>query len=160
MVLYLKYNIVLKFAQLGNFLILFSSFVQEFASLRVYSKSCSLEPPPGFSILPQVQLSSTGIPVTKSAALSPSVSHSNISTSPILHANVESSISEDMNSARQTPGISSQPLPTCKWFYIDSVGKIQGPFGNLQMSGWMAAGFLPLGIELRRDCDECFLTLG
>ncbi|VDP80906.1 unnamed protein product [Echinostoma caproni] len=59
----------------------------------------------------------------------------------------------------QTSGAQISASPGFKWFYIDSAGQVQGPFGNVQMSGWMAAGFLPLGIELRRDCDDCFLTL-
>ncbi|TPP62887.1 GYF domain containing protein [Fasciola gigantica] len=134
--------------------------IEGISSLRVYSKSCSLEPPPGFSIPPPIQLSSTGIPVTEPAACA-SKSHSNTVTESLLTSNMGSVISEEIKSGSvsQTPGVSALIPSAFKWYYVDSVGKIQGPFGNLQMSGWMAAGFLPLGIELRRDCDECFLTL-
>ncbi|THD26942.1 PERQ amino acid-rich with GYF domain-containing protein 2 [Fasciola hepatica] len=135
--------------------------IEGISSLRVYSKSCSLEPPPGFSIPPPIQLSSTGIPVTEPVACPSSIAHSNTVTESLLTSNMRSVISEEIKSGSvsQTPGVSA-PIPSAfKWYYVDSVGKIQGPFGNLQMSGWMAAGFLPLGIELRRDCDECFLTL-
>ncbi|KAF6776922.1 hypothetical protein AHF37_03710 [Paragonimus kellicotti] len=46
-----------------------------------------------------------------------------------------------------------------RWYYVDSMGQTQGPFTNQQMAAWLAGGYLPLSIEIRRDCDECFLTL-
>lgn len=48
----------------------------------------------------------------------------------------------------------------CNWYYIDLFTCTQGPFTNQQMSTWLAGGYLPLALKIRRDCDECFLSLG
>ncbi|CAL8091606.1 unnamed protein product [Calicophoron daubneyi] len=113
------------------------SVTQGVGSVRIHSKSCSVDPPPGFDSPETSQ--------TASSTVCTEVKH--LSNAPA---------STESGSFGQTIDSSSS---STRWYYIDSMGQTRGPFANQQMSNWLAGGFLPLGIEIRRDCDECFLTL-
>ncbi|XP_063305860.1 GRB10-interacting GYF protein 1 isoform X2 [Pelobates fuscus] len=47
-----------------------------------------------------------------------------------------------------------------KWFYMDTQGKIQGPFCTEEMAEWFNAQYFDKSILLRRECDEGFRPLG
>ncbi|TGZ64019.1 hypothetical protein CRM22_006565, partial [Opisthorchis felineus] len=105
---------------------------------RVHSKSCSAEPPPGFDASSQH---------TTNRNPHPSETPVNVS-------------SQSTMGDTQAPNPPLHDVASSRWYYIDSVGRTQGPFIRQQMSAWLTGGYLPLTIEVRRDCDECFLTLG
>ncbi|KAG5449239.1 hypothetical protein CSKR_100668 [Clonorchis sinensis] len=111
---------------------------RDLTKTRVHSKSCSAEPPPGFDA----------------------------SSQHITNRNPHPSETPVSVSSQSTMGDTQAPNPplhdvaASRWYYIDSVGRTQGPFIRQQMSAWLTGGYLPLTIEVRRDCDECFLTLG
>ncbi|OON14886.1 GYF domain protein [Opisthorchis viverrini] len=105
---------------------------------RVHSKSCSAEPPPGFDASSQ-----------HTTNRNPHPSETPVSVS-----------SQSTMGDTQAPNPPLHDAASSRWYYIDSVGRTQGPFIRQQMSAWLTGGYLPLTIEVRRDCDECFLTLG
>lgn len=47
-----------------------------------------------------------------------------------------------------------------KWFYLDSHGKVQGPFSSEQMANWLASGYFSMSLMVKRGCDEKFVPLG
>ncbi|KAF8569898.1 hypothetical protein P879_00480 [Paragonimus westermani] len=102
------------------------------SELHTHSSSRSLDPPPGFDLPPQLSTNNTS-PQNRSADLP--------------------------DTAGRMSTVLSIDTAASHWYYIDSVGQTQGPFTNQQMAAWLAGGYLPLSIEIRRDCDECFLTL-
>ncbi|KAF5396928.1 hypothetical protein PHET_09327 [Paragonimus heterotremus] len=102
------------------------------SELPTHSSSHSLDPPPGFDLPPQISPSNTSL--------------QNRST-------------DLPDTAGSSGTVLSIDTAISRWYYVDSVGHTQGPFTNQQMAAWLAGGYLPLSIEIRRDCDECFLTL-
>ncbi|KAF7258415.1 hypothetical protein EG68_04434 [Paragonimus skrjabini miyazakii] len=102
------------------------------SELPTRSSSHSLDPPPGFDLPPQLSPNNTS-PQNRSTDLPDTAGSSGTGLS------IDTAVS--------------------RWYYVDSMGQTQGPFTNQQMAAWLAGGYLPLSIEIRRDCDECFLTL-
>lgn len=53
------------------------------------------------------------------------------------------------------PPHSSQPSPTL-WYYRDPSGHVRGPYDDATMAAWFSAGYFPIQIEVRRECDKVF----
>ncbi|KAL5961105.1 GRB10-interacting GYF protein 2 [Taenia solium] len=53
------------------------------------------------------------------------------------------------------PPHSSQPGSTL-WYYRDPSGHVRGPYDDATMAAWFSAGYFPIQIEVRRECDKVF----
>lgn len=51
-----------------------------------------------------------------------------------------------------------RPAPT-QWYYRDRQGNQRGPYDDATMAAWFAAGYFPISVEVRRDCDRVFSRL-
>ncbi|KAK4469963.1 hypothetical protein MN116_007461 [Schistosoma mekongi] len=125
--------------------------VQQTKNRRIYSKSFCIDPPPGFDLplhgKPDSEPSSATtiqkeefFVVDKDSVF---IHH---------HVNGDSSLSSTQVNTKHY-------VHPCNWYYIDLSKCVQGPFTNQQMATWLASGHLPLAVKIRRDCDECFLSL-
>uniref|UniRef100_A0A5K3F2X1 GYF domain-containing protein n=1 Tax=Mesocestoides corti TaxID=53468 RepID=A0A5K3F2X1_MESCO len=53
-----------------------------------------------------------------------------------------------------------QPLkPPTRWYYRDLAGNCRGPYDDATMAGWFTAGYFPISVEVRRECDRVFSRL-
>lgn len=110
----------------------------ELCAKRSQSESCFVDPPPGFDLPPKQRMN---IPVQQHPVdFFPSTS-----------------TNDDADFAR--PSVPVIDFSRSSWYYVDSTGNTRGPFENQQMATWLAGGYLPLCVKIRRECDECFLTL-
>nr|CAH8842768.1 unnamed protein product [Trichobilharzia regenti] len=141
----------------------------ETKSTRAYSKSFSIDPPPGFEL-----------PVhenTEKLSSPSSLSMGTLQAEEFLDNNspvdqITSTTSNDhLHLLTMTPTTNTTSTEVCTtttpkpfhssrtWYYVDLLKHIQGPFTDQQMATWFAAGYLSLGVKIRRNCDECFLSL-
>uniref|UniRef100_A0A3Q0KJ79 Putative gyf domain n=2 Tax=Schistosoma mansoni TaxID=6183 RepID=A0A3Q0KJ79_SCHMA len=121
---------------------------------RIYSKSFCSDPPPGFD-LPIHEKPSNESSFDKTCQKE-DVFIDNIDSVPIHHCQP---VNDDSSKSSTQINSKQSIIHPCHWYYIDLFTCTQGPFTNQQMSTWLASGYLPLSLKIRRDCDECFLSL-
>uniref|UniRef100_A0A095C873 PERQ amino acid-rich with GYF domain-containing protein 2 n=3 Tax=Schistosoma haematobium TaxID=6185 RepID=A0A095C873_SCHHA len=128
--------------------------VQQTKNGRIYSKSFCSDPPPGFDL--PIHDKPTSESSSSITCQKEDVFIDNNDSMPIHHCHLV----DDDSSKNSTQMNSKQSIiHPCNWYYIDLFTCTQGPFTNQQMSTWLAGGYLPLALKIRRDCDECFLSL-
>ncbi|KAH9286293.1 hypothetical protein ECG_01955 [Echinococcus granulosus] len=59
------------------------------------------------------------------------------------------------------PPLPSIPLQSSQssstlWYYRDPSGLVRGPYDDATMAAWFSAGYFPIQIEVRRECDKVF----
>ncbi|CAH8490098.1 unnamed protein product, partial [Schistosoma turkestanicum] len=126
--------------------------LQQIKNGRIYSKSFSSDPPPGFDLPIHEKHASEALFTTTCQKENVFIDGSHSITSHHVNNN------NCLKSSAQANAKQSMIQP-CNWYYIDLFKCIQGPFTNQQMTTWLAGGYLPLALKIRRDCDECFLSL-
>lgn len=125
--------------------------VQQTKNRRIYSKSFCIDPPPGFDL--PVHGKPDSEPSSATTIQKEEFFIMNKDSVPIHHH-----VSDD-SSLSSTQVNKKHYIHPCNWYYIDLFKCVQGPFTNQQMATWLASGHLPLAVKIRRDCDECFLSL-
>ncbi|VDP70777.1 unnamed protein product [Schistosoma mattheei] len=128
--------------------------IQQTKNGRIYSKSFCSDPPPGFDL--PIHDKPTSESSSSITCQKEDVFIDNNDSMPIHHCHLV----DDDSSKNSTQMNSKQSIiHPCNWYYIDLFTCTQGPFTNQQMSTWLVGGYLPLALKIRRDCDECFLSL-
>ncbi|CAH8842333.1 unnamed protein product [Trichobilharzia szidati] len=147
----------------------------ETRSVRAYSKSFSIDPPPGFElpVHENIEKLSSSSTLSMGGTLQAEEFLDNNYPPPVEKITSTPPPNDHLQLLTMTPGTTTATttstevgtttkpyhLSSRTWYYVDLLKHIQGPFTDQQMATWLAAGYLSLGVKIRRNCDECFLSL-
>ncbi|CAH8505504.1 unnamed protein product [Heterobilharzia americana] len=132
---------------------------------RIYSRSFCIDPPPGFDI-PVHEASVTARQSSTIASHTEEHCTTDVNNSANKSVCIQSSSlyndddGDDVTTSHCLEALTkNQSTHSRSWYYVDLSKHVQGPFSDQQMAAWFATGCLSLGVKIRRDYDECFLTL-